>query len=372
MKNIVFVFILFSSISSFSFADNTDLDPRYNHPPMAGRDPQTPTRPHDARLTHNDVASVIANQSPVKSQLQRGTCSIFSATALLESLLKIKKNADIMDLSEEWLQYVVNRSSSNDGSTSSTNFSAFLKYGMPEEELMSYIGETWKALTDSPLAQERCGLFSNKPFFLTSCLIVHNDPRLYDTKDAVLLAQGELHNPDFKLARDQANEFKVKYFDPSGDETWYRVYRQDTKGHLDEGIPLTLDLDFYYGAWNHRLATGLEIGRNMEHWEHGVVGYPEHDSADYENSWKKPAGHSFVIVGYDDNLEVTTEVLMKDGTTKKFPYKGVYYFKNSWGTGSFGINFTIDGVNYPGYGMITQKYAHEYGAFFMLDLKKKN
>ena len=59
---------------------------------------------------------------------------------------------------------------------------------------------------------------------------------------------------------------------------------------------------------------------------------------------------------------------MADGTTKKFTYKGVYYFKNSWGTSSFGRDFDIDGVNFPGYGMMVQKYAEEQGQFFQMPL----
>jgi hypothetical protein len=59
---------------------------------------------------------------------------------------------------------------------------------------------------------------------------------------------------------------------------------------------------------------------------------------------------------------------MKDGTTKKFTYKGVYYFKNSWGTSSFGRDFTIDGEKFPGYGMMVAKYAEEQGQFFQMPL----
>ena len=38
----------------------------------------------------SDTEKLIQMQTPVKSQGSRGTCSIFSATALLESLLNVK------------------------------------------------------------------------------------------------------------------------------------------------------------------------------------------------------------------------------------------------------------------------------------------
>jgi hypothetical protein len=59
---------------------------------------------------------------------------------------------------------------------------------------------------------------------------------------------------------------------------------------------------------------------------------------------------------------------MKDGSEKTFTYRGVYYFKNSWGATNFGVDFEINGVNYPGYGMMVQKYAHAEGSFYLMPL----
>lgn len=132
----------------------------------------------------------------------------------------------------------------------------------------------------------------------------------------------------------------------------------------------SLDTDFYYGAWNHREATALGLTRNMNHWARGIMGYPIHGSRDREVSLRKPAGHSIVLVGYDDEVEVTIQSLMTDGSTKEFTQRGVYYFKNSWGMESFGIDFELNGRAYSGYGMITQAYAHEFGQFFQLPLKQ--
>lgn len=140
------------------------------------------------------------------------------------------------------------------------------------------------------------------------------------------------------------------------------------KSLLAAGIPVTLDITFYYGAWNHREASDLGINRDIDAWNHGVVGFPEPGSVDEASSRTKPAGHSILLVGYDDRAIVQTHVQMSDGTEKDFTYTGVYYFKNSWGTSSFGSQFSIEGSAYAGYGAITQKYAHAYGSFFQFPL----
>lgn len=73
----------------------------------------------------------------------------------------------------------------------------------------------------------------------------------------------------------------------------------EVKSLLDQGTPVTVDLNFYYGTWNHRLADSLGIPRNLDHWDKGVVGYPYAGSVDYINTKQEPAGHSVLIVGYD-------------------------------------------------------------------------
>src|SRR5690348_13820728 len=59
-----------------------------------------------SRLPHkNDVEKFLALQTAVKSQAKRGTCSIFSATAILEALMVQQGHfKNDLDLSEEWLE----------------------------------------------------------------------------------------------------------------------------------------------------------------------------------------------------------------------------------------------------------------------------
>lgn len=369
MFRITFLVLCLSAVSISAFASS---DGAYLDAPYKGRHLMTKSIAPQFSLaffqpTKSDTLSLVAKQSPVRSQGHRGTCSIFSATAMLESMMIIKKNAPTtINLSEEWLEYVVNRNSSEDGSTAYSNFGVFARYGSVNENLMPYIGEEWDDATQG-LAKERCG---DIPLNLQKgCMIAHRDPRLLTATDAQLLTpKSPLYDPEFQKARAAAISFQSKYM--TGLSKQFRIYNVDeAKALLRSGIPVVLEVDFFYGAWNHREGEEHGLTRNMDHWAKGIVGYPEKDSLDEKISLENPAGHSVLVVGYDDNVEVTTQSQMKDGSVKEFTHRGVYYFKNSWGTDNFGTETLIDGKIVKGYGMITADYAEsKYGSFFKLPL----
>ena len=92
---------------------------------------------------------------------------------------------------------------------------------------------------------------------------------------------------------------------------------------------------------------------------------------DYKKS-REPevaAGHSIVLVGYDLDKEIEREVLDHNGDPLLVKTKGVYYFKNSWGTTSFGRDFQWREENLPGFGMIAMDYAHRFGSFYKMVLR---
>lgn len=317
-------------------------------------------------LGRNDVESIIARQTVVKSQGRRGTCSIFSAVAILESRLKVRFGFEDLDLSEQFLEYLVVRGKTSDGSSSYYNFNALSRYGVPKEETLPYDPQDW---TKNPtLGEARCGHLDSETNNYKSCLLVQRDPQTFYQNDEALLDEtNPLFDPDYVTARTEAANFKNEYIRFQNNR--YNVYNvSQIKQYLDAGYDLTMGITIYYGAWNHGAGREEGIQTNTDFWYKGIVSYPVPGSVDYVNSPKLPAGHSIVIVGYDDEREVTEEVQMEDGSTKTVTYKGVYYFKNSWGMTSFGKDFEIGGVNYPGYGMITQKYANQYGSFYHLPL----
>lgn len=309
----------------------------------------------------SDTLALIAKQTPIRNQAARGSCSIFSATALLESMLIVDGKADpSIDLSEEYLQYVISQHTTNDGSTSPANFAALHEFGIPSEQAMPYIGLTWTGL-DNPAAQARCGQLKGMP--LAHCLTGHRDPRL------LLLTDDQIGDSQLVAARKEALANKQAFFTADGEQKSGIVgTTSDIKKLLSQGIPLTLDIDFYFGAWNHRLGPNHGINRDLNNWQHGLVGYPEEGSMDRAHSREEPDGHSIVIVGYDDDREVSYTSKMTDGSMKTFTRKGVYYFKNSWDVNNFGPLTEIDGQVEPGYGVITQDYANEFGQFFQLTL----
>jgi len=317
----------------------------------------------------SNVETVVSYQTSVKSQGARGTCSMFSGIALLESMLMIRGLADdSIDLSEQYLEYLTVRGKTTDGSNSYTNFNAMANYGVPYEKTLPYVSVDW--VSKPELASDRCAHLETeeKTSAYKSCLIIHWDPSLLFKSDEELLDQGSvLFAPEFVRARTEAvtnRDAFIKFKNRN-----YSLYNVSSiKSFLDADIPLTMGITIFYGAWNHGAGRTHGIEMNSDHWAQGIVGYPERGSVDYEASKKAPAGHSIVVVGYDNEKIVTVPVKMKDGSIKEFSYKGVYYFKNSWGTASFGRDFNLDGKSLPGYGMITQKYAHEQGSFYQLPL----
>lgn len=311
----------------------------------------------------SDLQSTFEFMTPVRSQKSRGTCSIFSAVALLEALLvNYHGYPEDLDLSEEWLEYVVTRYKSEDGSHSDVNIRNIVKHGVPLEETLPYIGYEWEKIVPGTLSEERCGHLEDH-WTLKSCLIGHWDPA-YLTKPS---AELETIAPEFLEARREAAKFRNRHY--LNKNTYSTVkYIKDIKRKLSKGELLTLDVDFYYGAWNHSEATKLDIPRSLKQWDLGIVGFPLYGSKDYINTQKDPAGHSVLVVGYDDDIEIELEHEMPDGKIIKRTYQGVYYFKNSWGTSGFGKDFEFNGKALPGYGMIVQEYAHKMGTFYHWDM----
>jgi len=280
--------------------------------------------------SRNDIGALISLQTPVKSQDRRGVCSIFSAIGILESWLKIKTK-QTLDLSENYLAYIVTSQVTRrpfSGSTASDNFQGVRKKGVISEDAWPYEGQDWMGNKLSPL---EIALRDATCFFIgfqqDLCLKTHRDP---------------YQNPFLEAAKDFANQFKT-------DRTEAILLSSLTDAHhrLLSNEPILLELDLFYGAWNHRKMAELGIGEpNPELWARGMVGIPT--SRDVSLSRQKPAGHSLVIVGFDD-------------------VQRVYFFKNSWGIESFGVQSDLLGPGTtPGYGTIPYEYAQQYGTFYRI------
>lgn len=271
--------------------------------------------------------ALVAKQSPVRNQRSRGVCSIFAATALMEHLYITEGSLPDPDFSEQYLQWSVKENvksfPNTSGSNAQYNLRAINEFGVPEEGAWPYEPRQWSATNDPACTSSGDGL-------PTRCYTNGAPP------DAAKTAP--------------------KFFLPPG--RWINAKAYSIKGHMtSKKTSVVIGVKFFYQSWNHG-SSKLKV--NNEYFREGYVLYPNDDDKKQE-----PAGHAVLLVGWDDTLEVTRLDKdgnpMKDASGKELKEKGFYIFKNSWGTGSFGVN----NRHGDGYGYISQKYVAEYGTAYV-------
>lgn len=353
MKKLLYILFAIPSLLAF--------DPSIEHQPLI----------LDSLSSNESLSSqieqAIVSQTSVKSQGKRGTCTLFSTAALLEFNLKKIYNREF-DLSEEWLEFVIMNNKTTEGSTTNKNLKAIFRYGISLEKSLPYIGEKWFVAPESfPLAQERCGHYDFSSNLGLSCLLGHNDPKYL----TMPLNQLKSIDERFYKARVEAkvnlDELIVPHFSLENDFRLKKLSK--VRSLLDSRESLIMGTKLYYASWNSSKTETYNIQqRDKSLFYQGLVGHPELDSMDREISSVNGGGHSILIVGYDDDFEISHTLKMKDGTYQEFTHKGAYIFKNSWGTKGFGKDFVYNGKSYPGYGAISYKYAHEFGTFYHLPL----
>jgi subtilisin-like proprotein convertase family protein len=282
-------------------------------------------------LYPKQFTELLALQSKVQSQASRGVCSIFAANALMEHLYIKEGSIPNPDFSEQYLQWSVKVEvgdfKNTEGSSARSNLTAINKFGIPVESAWPYQGSRWTT--------------SNDP----ACTSGENLPvRCYTNGDPP----------------DSARQAQ-KYFLPVG--RWVNSTDRSIKAHMTTTRQAAIvGLEFYYQAWNHR---GSTLPTSNELWRQGFVPYP--NATDREESAKKRAGHAILLVGWDDELEVQTiDAEGKpavDASGQPLTEKGFFIFKNSWGTGSFGV----DNPYGAGYGFISMRYIKE-GTVYVSDV----
>jgi hypothetical protein len=275
-------------------------------------------------------SDLVQTQTSVKSQGSRGVCSIFATAALMEHLYLIEGSVRGPDFSEQYLQWSakvqVGSFPNTSGSNAVYNLEAITDFGIPVEAAWPYESLQWGASQDPA-----CAGTEGLP---TRCY-TNGDP------------------PQAALDSD-------KFFLPPS--RW--LSRSDIKAHMfTRRTAVVVGFDFFYQSWNHRRST-LPI--NTHNWDQGYVLYP--NARDKQISREQRAGHAILLVGWDDTLEVPirdengAQVLGTDG--QPVVEKGFYIFKNSWGSGGFGI----DNPHGAGYGYISQRYIHEFGSMRVTDV----
>jgi C1A family cysteine protease len=273
---------------------------------------------------------LLATQSPVKNQDQRGVCTIFTTTALMEHLY-IKAGMANPSFSEQYLQWSVKTElgvfPNGEGSNVSDNVEAIHEFGIVDEASDPYNPIPW-GVADDP-----------------ACKVDGTEGQVLPTK---CWTQG-----DPSAAARAAKKFTL----PAGKF----INTTDIKAHITaEHTAVGLGIDFFYQAWNHGAST-LPI--NRADLRAGVVRYP--NPTDVTESHKERAGHGILIVGWDDDQQFqaidAAGKPVVDASGKPVMQKGFYIFKNSWGTDIFGV----DHPSGAGYGWISEQYVTEYATAYV-------
>ena len=270
-------------------------------------------------------------QSPVRSQESRGVCSIFSTVALMEHLYIAEGTVTTPDFSEQFLQwstkFEVGDFPNTSGSNARTNLDAINRFGIPEEQAWPYEGTEWSTSNDPECTGE------SMP---TRCYTNGSPP------ESALAARR------FHLPRGR----------------WINSGERSIKGHMvNENTGVVVGLTFFYQSWNHRRSM---LPTSQEYFRNGYVLSP--NAEDRRISLEKRAGHSILLMGWDDNLSVQKRD--KDGTPmvdadgNPVMETGFFLFKNSWGTASFGVDNEFG----AGYGWISYEYVREHGSAYISGL----
>jgi subtilisin-like proprotein convertase family protein len=263
-------------------------------------------------------------QSPVKSQGSRGVCSIFGTVALAEHLFILEGTHKDIDLSEQYLQwsvkFQVGSFPNTSGSNAYSNLRAMSEYGIVTEEMWPYETYKWTSSNDA-----ECDGSNSQP---TKCYTNGSPPQ----------------------AAIDAQKWKL----PSG--RYISANRNSIKAFMvNKGQAVQVGGTFFYQSWNHG-RSALPV--SSEYKRKGYVLSP--NAEDKTKSLEKRAGHSFILVGWDDDLEVQKRdkdgngVVDADGNPVN--EKGFFLFKNSWGTGSFGT----ENPKGDGYGWIAMDYVEDH------------
>lgn len=269
---------------------------------------------------------LIDTMSPVKSQGSRGVCSIFGTTALMEHLYITEGTIPNPDFSEQFLQWSSKFEGryfrSSGGSNARSNIDTLARYGSVFESEWPYESQPWGT--------------SNDP----ECTGEDRPTRCYTNGEPPATAL-------------EAQRFTI------GRGRYIRASARSIKSHMfNTNTAVQIGGDFFYQAWNHGRTTLERSPEFRAYRNHGYI-LPPTAADRMDSSGDRRAGHSYLAVGWDDNLEV--QAIDDDGNLRvdengdPVMVKGFFLFKNSWGTG-----WASDNEHGPGYGWIAYEYVERY------------
>lgn len=312
---------------TFDEAPVSDLDPLFEGVPD---DSLLPDESKADEVYPNEF-DLMAIQTPVRNQGSRGVCSIFATNALMESLYLAEGTLPNPDFSEQYLQWSVKTQvmafTMTDGSSAQRNLEAINRFGIVEESAWPYESRGWGTDRDPMCTGE------GRP---TYCWTNGSPPESATTAQRYTLPRGR----------------------------WISPRPRSIQGHMiTKRTPVVVGGDFFYQAWNHG---GSMLPTSAAYSRRGIVMYPnEQDIAD---SRLRPAGHAYLLVGWDADMEVQRldgmGQPMVDAAGAPVMERGFFLFKNSWGNTRFGT----EGTPAAGYGWIAFRYVEEFLTAYVSDL----
>lgn len=272
---------------------------------------------------------LLSIQSPVRNQGRRGTCTIFSTTALMESLYISEGTIANPDFSEQFLQWStkteLRRFTDGEGSNNEVNLQAISRFGVVQEADWPYETAAWGASNDPMCVGEE----DARP---TRCFTNGEPP------PAAVMAQ--------------------RFTLPAG--RWINSRASSIQSYMvNNRLPVVVSGTFFYQAWSHG---GSMLPTSAENKRRGIVQYPS--AEDQTDSRMRPAGHGILLVGFDNEMRVQRVNGMGqpevDAAGMPVYDTGFYLFKNSWNN-TWALEQVPGTTEHPaGFGWISQRYVQEF------------
>lgn len=275
---------------------------------------------------------LVMTQSPVRNQGSRGVCSIFGTIALMEHLYIVEGTLASPDFSEQFLQwstkFEMGQFQATSGSSAKVNIDTLNRYGTVMETDWPYESRPWGSADDPRCTGDE------------------------DSRPTICHTNGQ--PPEAALA---ATRWRV----PRG--RWINSRADSIKSHMfNSHTGVQVGGDFYYQAWGHG---GSRIPVYRGYRDQGYVVTP--NAEDIRSSGEHRAGHSFLLVGWDDDLEV--QAIAADGTLavdasgNPVMQRGFFLFKNSWAN-----SWATRNPKGAGYGWISYEYVERYTSAYASDV----
>ena len=272
---------------------------------------------------------LLSIQSPVRNQGRRGTCTIFSTTALMESLYIQEGTVMNPDFSEQFLQWStkteLRRFTDGEGSNNEVNLQAISRFGVVREQDWPYETAAWGPANDPMCTGEE----EMRP---TRCFTNGEPPA------TALMAQ--------------------RFTLPAG--RWINSRASSIQSYMvNNRLPVVVSGTFFYQAWSHG---GSMLPTSAENKRRGIVQYPS--AEDQTDSRMRPAGHGILLVGFDNEMRAQRVNAMGqpevDAMGQPVYDVGFYLFKNSWNN-TWATEQVPGTTEHPGgFGWISQRYVAEF------------